>query len=260
MQNIRKGALALLLSCVSLPLAGQIQGTETPSASNPRPAFGPQPVPAPPPTLEQQPASAPWVAFQGGQLTIVARNASLGAILREVESQTGATVDMPANPTDRVVGQFGPGPAREVLASLLNGSRFNYVLMGSPQDPTSLDKIVLLRKPSGTDQPGAGGASQGTNTAQMMVPRQGAIVIPNQDDDANAQDNAEETMEADPPAEDQASQGDEQQGASGQPAVKTPQQLLQELQQQQQLQQQQGQQGGPPGTPPPQQIQNRLQQ
>jgi hypothetical protein len=129
--------------------------------------------------------------------------------------------------------------------------------MGSPQDPTSLDRVVLLKKASGTDQPA--GASQGTNTAQMMVPRQGAIVIPNQDDDANAQD-AEETMEADAPAEDQANQGDEQQGGGGQPAVKTPQQLLQELQQQQQLQQQQGQQGGPPGTPPPQQIQNRLQQ
>jgi len=258
MQNIRKGAFALLLSCVSLPLAGQIQGTETPSASKARPAFGPQPVPAAPPTLEQLPASAPRVAFQGGQLTIVARNSSLGAILREVESQTGATVDMPATPTERVVGQFGPGPAREVLASLLNGSRFNYVLLGSPQDPTSLERVVLLKKASGTDQPAGG--SQGTNTAQMMVPRQGAIVIPNQDDDANAQDNAEETMEADPPAEDQANQADEQQGGAGQPAVKTPQQLLQELQQQQQLQQQQGQQGGPLGAPPPQQIQNRLQQ
>lgn len=258
MQNIRKSAFALLLSCVSLPLLGQIQGAEAPPASTPRPAFGPQPVPAPPPTLEQLPASAPRVAFQGGQLTIVARNASLGAILREVESKTGATVDMPANPTDRVVGQFGPGPAREVLASLLNGSRFNYVLMGSPQDPTSLDRVVLLKKSPGTDQPG--GASQGTNTAQMVVPRQSAIVTPSQDDDANTQD-TEETMEADPPAEDQANQSDEQQGGGGQPAVKTPQQLLQELQQQQQLQQQQGQQGGGPlGAQPPQQIQNRLQQ
>jgi hypothetical protein len=258
MQNIQKGAFMLLLSCVSLPLVGQTQGVETPPASTPRPAFGPQTVPAPPPTLEQLPASAPRVAFQGGQLTIVARNASLGAILREVQSQTGATVDMPANPTDRVVGQFGPGPAREVLASLLNGSRFNYVLMGSPQDPTSLDRVVLLKKSSGTDQPG--GASQGANTAQMIVPRQGAIVTPNQDEDANAEDAPEETMEADPPAEDQANQGDEQQGGGGQPAVKTPQQLLQELQQQQQLQQQQGQQGGPLGAPPPQQNQNRLQQ
>ena len=246
----------LLLSCVSLPLVGQIQGVETPSTPKPRPAFGPQPVPAPPPTLEQLPASAPRVAFQGGQLTIVSRNASLGAILREVESKTGATIDMPANPTERVVGQFGPGPAREVLASLLNGSRFNYVLMGSPQDPASLDKVVLLRKAQGPDQPG--GASQGASTAQVFLPRQGAIVTPNQDEDANAEDAPEETMEADPPAEDQAAQGDEQQNA--QPAVKTPQQLLQELQQQQQLQQQQGQQGGPLGTAPPQQIQNRLQQ
>ena len=99
----------------------------------------------------------------------MSRNASLGAILREVESKTGATMDMPANPTERVVGQFGPGPAREVLASLLNGSRFNYVLLGSPQDPTSLDRVVLLKKSSGPDQPG--GTSQGANNAaQMIVP------------------------------------------------------------------------------------------
>lgn len=251
--NLRQVALTLLLACVSLPLASQIQGAETSPTVAPRPAFGPQPVPPPPPTLEQQPATAPRVAFRSGQLTIVARNSSLGAILREVESQTGATVDMPSSPTERVVGQFGPGPAREVLASLLNGSRFNYVLMGSPQDPTSLDRVVLLKKSSGAD--GAGVGSQGTNTAQAIMPRQGAVVVPDQEADENGQDNAEEMMEPEQPADDQANQGDEQQNA--QQAVKTPQQLLQELQHQQQ---QQGQTGTPQTTPLPQQMQNRVEQ
>jgi hypothetical protein len=255
MRNIQKGAFALLLSLVCLPLASQIQGTESPQTSTTRPAFGPQLVPPPPPTLEQLPASAPRVAFRSGQLTIVARNSSLGAILREVQSQTGATVDMPANPTERVVGQFGPGPAREVLAALLNGSRFNYVLMGSPQDPASLDRVVLLKKSSDGD--GAGGGSQGTNTAQAIVPRQGNVVIPDPDADENGQDNTEEMMEPDQPPDEQANQGDEEQNA--QPAIKTPQQLLQELQHQQQMQQQ-GQPGAPQANPLPQQLQNRVEQ
>jgi hypothetical protein len=256
--NSRKLGLAIVLTCVCLPLAGQAGDAGTPPAVTRRPVFGPQPVVPPPPTLEQLPASAPHVAFRSGQLTIVARNSSLGAILREVQTKTGASVDMSANPTERVVGQFGPGPAREVLASLLNGSHFNYVLLGSPQDPTSLEKIVLLNKAAGTDD--ATGGSQAPNTAQMSPNpmRQGAMVVPNEDaDDPNSQDPPEEMMEPEQTADDQAAQNDEQQ--SGQQVVKTPQQLLQELQRQQQLQQQQVQQGIPQGTPPPQ-LQNRLQQ
>src|SRR5256886_12106035 len=55
------------------------------------------PPPPPPPTLEQMPASAPQVFFRNGQLTIVARNSTLGDILRAVHTQTGASVDVPSN-------------------------------------------------------------------------------------------------------------------------------------------------------------------
>src|SRR6266704_1048588 len=104
------------------------------------PAPAPQP---PPPTLEQMPASAPQVFFRNGQLTIVARNSTLGDILRAVHTQTGASVDVPSNATERVVSNLGPGPARDVLASLLNGSHFNYVMLGSPNDPHMVQRIIL---------------------------------------------------------------------------------------------------------------------
>ncbi len=131
--------------------------SQKPSAAkdpNPAPAIiGPQPLPPPAPTPEQLPATAPQVSFKDGQLTIIARNSSLGAILHDVQMQTGAGIDIPGNPSDRVVGQFGPGPAREVLASLLNGSHFNYVLLGSPQNPNVLQRIVLLAKSSTSEEP-----------------------------------------------------------------------------------------------------------
>jgi hypothetical protein len=250
-------SLGILLGSLLVPILGF--GTQKPSpGKKPKPSQpiavsqlpAPQPPvqqrPASPPSLEQMPATAPQVSFKGGELTIVARNSSLGAILREVQTQTGAAMDMPGTPAERVVGQFGPGPAREVLAALLNGSHFNYVLLGSPQNPNSLDKVVLIAKSSGSEEPAAG--SQTAN-APTMLPRQGAFVNPNDDAaDMNSQDNNEEMVEPEQNAEEQVDQNN----PNAQPAIKTPQQLLQELQRQQQVQQQVQQQGRPQDTPPPQ--------
>ncbi len=94
---------------------------------------GPQgPVPQIP--LDAIPAVAPQVSYQNGLLTIVAPNSTLGDILRAVRKQTAADIDVPASASERVVTRLGPGPAREVMAELLNGSRFNYILLGSPQN------------------------------------------------------------------------------------------------------------------------------
>src|ERR1700745_114495 len=95
-------------------------------------------------------AVAPQVSFQNNQLTIVAPNSTLGDILRAVRKQTGAEIDIPAAP-ERVVTHLGPGPARVVVAELLNGSRFNYVLLGSPADNSVLTRIVLVAKAATPD-------------------------------------------------------------------------------------------------------------
>ena len=87
----------------------------------------------------------PQVSYQNSQLTIVAANSTLGDILRAVRRQTGAEIEIPAAP-ERVVTHLGPGSARDVLAELLNGSRFNYVLLGSPEDSTVLTRVVLVAK------------------------------------------------------------------------------------------------------------------
>lgn len=204
-----------------------------------------------PSTLEHQPATAPQVALQNGQLTIVARNSVLSDILHAVQSQTGAAVEMPSNASERVVGFFGPGPPRDVLASLLNGSHFNYVLLGSQANPSVLEHVILIAK-SGPDdvapppaaQPQPGGQPQ-TGQPQLQPPGQASP-------DAEEMP-VEEAPEEAPEAEsDQAPQGGEQQSPiqNGQPGIKTPEQLLQELQrQQQQMQQQQQQPPQAPGAP-----------
>lgn len=219
---------------------------------------GPQgPVPQVP--LDSTPAVAPQVSYKMGQLTIVAPNSTLADILRAVRKQTSAEMEIPSNATERVVTHLGPGPAREVVAELLNGSHFNYVLLGSPSDASVLTRIVLVAKtPEATGanpQPGQPVAGQNVAPQPQEVvnvqPDVSDAEAPEENADENADQNAAETEQ--PPQQQPDQQG-----------IKTPQQLLQEMQQRQlQMQQQQQNPGQPPvpGTPypapqpPPQQQQ-----
>src|SRR5690242_19004670 len=80
-------------------------------------------LPAPPPlTPEQMPAQPPQVSYLNGQLTIIAPNSTLGDILNAVQKQTGADIEVPSGASERIAGRMGPGPARDVIAQLLNGS------------------------------------------------------------------------------------------------------------------------------------------
>ncbi len=208
------------------------------------------PVPQLP--LDSTPAVAPQVSYQSGQLTILAPNSNLGDILRAVRKQTGAEMEIPANANERVVTQLGPGPAREVIAELLNGSRFNYVLLGSPADANVLTRVVLVAK--------TGGDAAGQNPQNQQQPSdQTGIVAAPQPDMANAQPEPPEGEAADENAAednpDQNAEAEQPAPPPDQPGVKTPQQMLQEMQQRQLQLQQQQPQGQPPipgaGYPPP---------
>src|SRR5713226_3726146 len=142
-----------------------------------QPAPEPAPTPAPPPPLtpEQGPSYPPEVSLQGGQLTIVARNSTMSDVLTAVKQRTGAAVDMPAVSSERVVGRFGPGAPRDVMAQLLNGSHYDYVLLGSPADPGALKKVVLMARANGPEpaaqQPGGPPQNvMGNNQALQAVP------------------------------------------------------------------------------------------
>ena len=51
---------------------------------------------------------------------------------------------MPAGTSnERVVGQLGPGQPRDVLNSLLNGTKFNYIILGVNGNPGAVQKVIL---------------------------------------------------------------------------------------------------------------------
>src|SRR5580700_10635121 len=150
----------LVAGTLCLPSVGR---ADTQTAHRQHKAKKQQPLPPPLPSgtqgpvpqvpLDAIPAVAPQVTFQDGQLTIVAPNSTLGDILRGVRKHTAADIEIPATANERVVTRLGPGPAREVMAELLNGSHFNYILLGSPEDANALVRVVLVPK-SGPDTPG----------------------------------------------------------------------------------------------------------
>jgi hypothetical protein len=100
---------------------------------------------SPPPSLvpAKMPAGPVLSLYQNGELTIEAQNANLRDVLHVVSSQTGALIDIPPGPDERVVGVFGPGRPHDVLASLLNGSSFNYIVQGAVADPNKLERVTL---------------------------------------------------------------------------------------------------------------------
>ncbi len=253
-----KTAAGVLALCAAVLCPGIIcaAGAVSSQSQSHRKAKKPAPVPLPPlpsgPTGPVQPIPLdsiapvpPQVTYQNEQLTIVAPNSTLGDILRAVRKQTGAEIEIPAAP-DRVVTHLGPGPARAVVAELLNGSRFNYVLLGSPANDALLTRVVLVAK-TGPDLSSANGPALAEQQQPGNVPpnmAQPEAMAETNDADAATDDSTDD-------AADQAAAEAEQPATPEPPGVKTPQEMLQEMQQRQmQLQQQQQPmlQPGMPGT------------
>jgi len=95
-------------------------------------------------TLVPPAASRPVVTYTNGKLTVTASNTSLAEVLLAISAQIGTAIDFPAgSATDRIVVREGPGTIRQVLANLLNGSGFNYMILASPNSPDELTRVVL---------------------------------------------------------------------------------------------------------------------
>ncbi len=98
------------------------------------------------PELEQIPLGQVAVTYENGEVTVKARNATLSQVLRAICSQIGAGLDAESEDPEPIVGTFGPGAAKDVLASLLIGSHFNYVMQASDDDPKILARIIVVPK------------------------------------------------------------------------------------------------------------------
>jgi AMIN domain len=98
------------------------------------------------PTLE--------VSFRDGLLGIRANKATLSEVLFAVQQRTGAEISIAAGAEqEKVVTDIAPGPAPEVLAKLLNGSRFNFLILSAANDPQRLDRVILSARADGGVMP-----------------------------------------------------------------------------------------------------------
>lgn len=80
------------------------------------------------------------VTYLGGLLTVAATNSSLNQILREIARQTGMKVTGRVA-EDRVFGTYGPAPPSAVLATLLDGTGINLLIV---QDVSNAHTELIL--------------------------------------------------------------------------------------------------------------------
>lgn len=200
-----------------------------------------------PPLPEELPPVAPRVTYREGQLTIIAQNSTLQDILSAVRKATGAAIDAPAAAAgDRVATRLGPGAPRDVLAALLNGSRFDYILLGSPASPGNVHRLILSPRSGGAASTDAPASSP---SALNPAPAPGSVAPRTLRPDISPEESAapDETVE---PAEEVVPEPESQ--PPPQQEIKTPEQLQEELRQHEEQQQQQPQQPPPQQQPPEQ--------
>lgn len=90
------------------------------------------------------------VDFHDGKLKIVAAHATLAAVLNEVHRRTGTQITLPAGGgMEEVFVSLGPAAPREVLAALLDGSHFNFIMVGSDDNPSQVRSVLLTPRGAG---------------------------------------------------------------------------------------------------------------
>jgi hypothetical protein len=230
----------------------------------------PQTMPPLPATLMNSAPVKPSVTMEGGLLTIDAPNSTLSDVLSGVHRATGATIEGAA-PTERVAVKLGPGNPEQVIAALLHGTPYGYVILGSPEKRDVITRVLLTQQTSGdaNQPPPVQPHPQEANQEQQddgMPDR----TVP---DDAGMQQNPDEQPEQNqqpPPAQQAqpqqpppAQQAQPQQPQGVQPPTTAPQQQGQptdQTQQQQQDPSQTQQQQDPNQPKTPEQLFKELQQ
>jgi hypothetical protein len=127
-----------------VPVAPKVAPVVSVAAAASVPATAPllDPVAEEPPPSPSKPLVS--VTFAKGMLTIHAEKATLAQVLFEVQRQTQADIGIPAGAEqEEVIADLGPASARDVLASLLNGSTYNFIFVGSEE---RLERVILTRR------------------------------------------------------------------------------------------------------------------
>jgi hypothetical protein len=140
-----------------VPLAPSSNG-DAESAARARPFTIPVPKPRTATTDPAQEASSSLqVTADGKLLTIQAKDCTLSEILDAVRAKTGASIDVSGRTSDHMTVKIGPGPARQVLSSLLAWTDFDYVIQGADADSVAIQSIMLIPKSKSSPTAAAAG-------------------------------------------------------------------------------------------------------
>jgi hypothetical protein len=197
------------------PTAPAAQPATGPAAQQP-PTPPPQavvPAAALPPSLLDKPPQAALVHLSDQLLTVTANNSSLSEILKDLAS-SGMTVDG-MDKDLRVFGVYGPGNPSDILATLLDGAGYNFVMVGATSTGTPRQIVLTAR-----------------SNAPPSAPQARPTPPPDDDDEPLVVNN--------PPDDEPSQRPGAMPGDPRQP--RTPAEMLQELQRMRQEQQQQQQQ------------------
>jgi hypothetical protein len=227
----------------SMPQKQQAKSKHKPKSiaatAPPRPVSAPvfPPAPQQAPSLLQEPAKPAQVKADNDELFVQAENSNLSQILKDISSATGMKLEG-FSQDGRVFGNYGPGPAREILSQLLEGTGYNVLMVGGTQKSVPRELVLTAR--------------DSAHPSAMATPVPAPAAKPKPDEDEDAAEPDEE-----PPAPPQQRPELQPSAASPSGQVKTPQELLEELhkmheQGQNPQQPPQNQQQSLPNQPPPQ--------
>ncbi|MDR3765247.1 MAG: hypothetical protein P4M01_14255 [Acidobacteriota bacterium] len=193
-------------------------------AKKEQPAAPAHAQPVIPATLLNSPAVAPEVTLRDGQLFIDAPNSNLSEVLSDVRRLLGAELEGPS-PTERIAVKLGPGSPEQVLGALLQGTPYDYIIVGQPDAPQKITRIVLSTPGTGGDAASHAEAAHDSGAQGAMAHRREMNNGAHREPPPDAQDSGEENQEADQqPSDNQPAATDSQQ-------PKSPDQLLHDLQQ-----------------------------
>ena len=154
------------------PVAVKAQPSATQETAAPTTPPAPE-APKWPANEKPAPASVTWDSHG---LRIDAANSSLAQILADVSTATGAKIEG-FDADQRVFGAFGPGPARDVLSQLLQGTGYNILMIGDQGQGTPRE-ILLSSRHAGTKTTAANPApasEEDSDTEEQPQPGQQPI-------------------------------------------------------------------------------------
>ena len=158
----------------------------------------PPPVPPAPIWPANQPPNQAKVSWGSRGLEVEASNSSLDQILRQVAANMGAKLQG-LTQDQRIFGTYGPGPARDVLSKLLDGSGYNVLMIGG-RDADGPLEVVLSVSPPASPQTAANNRNRSNSEDDeadppLELPRPPPMETPFGNGDSGKPENSQQIME-----------------------------------------------------------------